>query len=108
VHNSRRRVGFQASSLVYAIWTYSAQSFDVDWPMECDDEYWGTGSLSPPFNQPADKPSKLTFFILMLKLQQIHAFALRTLVSFVSHLHEMIINFQKYSFGQRHLARRWD
>jgi hypothetical protein len=108
VHNSRRRVGFQASSLIHAICTYNAQSFDVDWPMECDDEYWGTGSLSPSFHQPADKPSKLTFFILMLKLQQIHAFALRTLVNSILHLSKVTVKFQEYSFGQRRLAHRWD
>lgn len=59
--------------------TIQDEDFDVDWPLECDDEFWGFGITQHLFQQPPDKPSKMTYVILMLKLQQIHAFALRTL-----------------------------
>ena len=55
-------------------------SFDLDLPLDCDDEYWDT---SPPFSQPAGKPSKIAYFNCLLRLYQIQGFALRTLVSMV-------------------------
>lgn len=53
---------------------------DVEFPAECDDEYWAHPDPEQAFKQPADKPSVLAFFNCCLKLKQIHAFALRTLV----------------------------
>ena len=56
-------------------------SFDLDLPAECDDEYWSTSDSKDAFKQPAGKPSKMSYFIAFLKLSQILAFALRTIVS---------------------------
>jgi hypothetical protein len=56
-------------------------SFDVDMPIECDDEYWENPEPEKAFQQPAGKPSKVSFFISLIKLNQILAFALRTIVS---------------------------
>jgi hypothetical protein len=55
-------------------------SFDVDLPIDCDDEYWEDPDPEKALKQPPSKPSKLTCFILFLKLCQILGFALRTLV----------------------------
>lgn len=56
-------------------------SFDLDLPVECDDEYWSPEDPKDAFTQPPGKPSKMSYFIAYLKLSQILAFALRTIVS---------------------------
>ena len=53
-------------------------------PTECDDEYWLTPDGEPLFKQPPGKPSKVTAFVCMLRLGQILAFSMRTIVSEVS------------------------
>ena len=56
-------------------------SFDADLPIVCDDEYWVHPDPEKAFKQPPDKPSKVVFFNYVLRLSQIHGFALRTIVS---------------------------
>lgn len=56
-------------------------SFDLDLPVECDDEHWSPPDPKDAFKQPPGKPSKMSYFIAYLKLSQILAFALRTIVS---------------------------
>ena len=57
---------------------------DVDYPAECDDEYWLHPDPKQAFKQPKDKPSIVSFFVAQLRLKQIHAFSLRTLVCLFS------------------------
>ncbi|KZT18995.1 hypothetical protein NEOLEDRAFT_1142706 [Neolentinus lepideus HHB14362 ss-1] len=57
------------------------EDFDLDMPIECDDEYWTTTPSGPCFAQPSDKPSKLAYFSWYIKLDQIISFALRTIYS---------------------------
>lgn len=61
-----------------------SSSFDVDFPLEVDDEYW-ENPLDPEraFVQPPDKPSTASFFVSYLRLNQILGFILRTIVSFI-------------------------
>ncbi|KAK0241803.1 fungal-specific transcription factor domain-containing protein [Armillaria nabsnona] len=58
------------------------EDFDLENPVECDDEYW---EIEPNgrvhFHQPPNVPSKITYFCLHLKLCEILAFVLRTLYS---------------------------
>lgn len=54
-------------------------SIDVELPAECDDEYWVIDDKKS-FKQPADKPSRISYFICFIQLTQILAFALRTIV----------------------------
>jgi hypothetical protein len=55
-------------------------SFDLDLPIECDDEYWEQpNGLS--FKQPQDKPSRMSMFIHVMRIQQLVSYALRTIVS---------------------------
>jgi hypothetical protein len=61
--------------------TIGASSFDVDLPTDCDDEYWETDDPDLAFKQPPGKPSKVAFFISLIRQQEIVAFALRTIVS---------------------------
>jgi len=56
-------------------------SLDLDLPKDCDDEYWDNPDEEKRFKQPPNKPSSITSFILYLKLTQILAFSLRTIVS---------------------------
>ena len=56
-------------------------SFDLDWPVDCDDEYWDNLDPEKRFKQPPNKPSLITGFILYLKLHKILALSLRTIVS---------------------------
>lgn len=55
-------------------------SFDVDLPLSCDDEYLGHPDPEKAFKQPPDIPSKMDYFISMIRLNQILAFSQRTLV----------------------------
>ncbi|KAL5485496.1 hypothetical protein ACEPAI_8138 [Sanghuangporus weigelae] len=56
------------------------EDFDIDSPLEVDDEYWIPSDPSQPaFKQPEGKPSIVSGFICMLKISQIMAHALRTI-----------------------------
>ncbi|KAH9485168.1 putative transcriptional regulatory protein [Psilocybe cubensis] len=55
------------------------EAFDVEYPIDCDDEYWETEDPEQAFKQPTGKPSMITGFICFIKLCEILGFALRTL-----------------------------
>ncbi|KAF8970798.1 fungal-specific transcription factor domain-containing protein [Flammula alnicola] len=55
--------------------------FDLDLPVDCDDEYWENPDPEKCFKQPSNKPSSISYFILYIKLHQILAFSLRTIYS---------------------------
>jgi hypothetical protein len=55
-------------------------SFDVEFPIECDDEYWETNDPALAFKQPPGIPSKLSYFIHTTRLRQIQMKAIRSLV----------------------------
>lgn len=57
------------------------EDFDVEMPIEVDDEYWIHPDLEQAFKQPPGKPSNATYFNCLLRLNQILAFALRTIYS---------------------------
>jgi hypothetical protein len=61
--------------------TCCLHSFDVDYPVEVDDEYWHNPDPSRAFKQPEGKVSLISFFNCHLRLLQILSFALRTIVS---------------------------
>jgi len=52
-------------------------SFDADLPLQCDDKDLG----EPGLKSPTKSPTQMCGFIAAIKLNQILAFALRTLVS---------------------------
>ncbi|KAL0956545.1 hypothetical protein HGRIS_002685 [Hohenbuehelia grisea] len=54
------------------------EDFDIDLPLEVDDEYWDTGDPSAAFKQPPDVPSRVTFLNMWIKLSQVVSFALKT------------------------------
>lgn len=59
---------------------FNLLSIDAEFPIACDDEYWYTDNPKEAFIQPADKPSVISFFNVLLELNQILAFCMRTIV----------------------------
>lgn len=57
------------------------EDFDLDLPLEVDDEYWEHPDPAKAFQQPPGVPCSISFFNSFLKLNQILAFALRTIYS---------------------------
>jgi hypothetical protein len=57
------------------------RSFDLDPPLEVDDEYWEGSTPEESFKQPKEIPSTTSFFNALIKLDQMLSFALRTSVS---------------------------
>ncbi|EKM58716.1 uncharacterized protein PHACADRAFT_90910 [Phanerochaete carnosa HHB-10118-sp] len=55
--------------------------FDVDYPVECDDEYWVNDDPKLAFKQPEGKPSSVTYFIWTLRQTRIAGSILRSLYS---------------------------
>ncbi|KAJ7673799.1 fungal-specific transcription factor domain-containing protein [Mycena polygramma] len=53
------------------------EDFDIDLPIECDDEYWE--HPTHPFQQPANIPSRVAFFNTLIRLQHILAWSLKIL-----------------------------
>ncbi|CAA7262257.1 unnamed protein product [Cyclocybe aegerita] len=51
--------------------TLHDEDFDVDYPIDCDDEYWEHPDPRRRFVQPPNKPSLVTAYILQLKLIKI-------------------------------------
>ena len=80
LRHSRRRVGSLDSLSAQPIQIYPP-SFDIEMPIECDDEYWDHPDPEQRWRQPPGKPSLVTAFNLYLKLNQVLAFSLRTIVS---------------------------
>ncbi|KAF8268483.1 fungal-specific transcription factor domain-containing protein [Lactarius quietus] len=76
--------------LMLDIWTSSAlgrpcamteESHDVELPIECDDEYWEHPNPALAFKQPPGKPSKVSYFNYLIKINLLHSHALRTIYS---------------------------
>ncbi|KAJ7820487.1 hypothetical protein B0H13DRAFT_1660851, partial [Mycena leptocephala] len=51
--------------------------FDVELPLECDDEFWE--HPIHPFQQSPGLPSRIAFFNMMIRLHHILSFSLKTL-----------------------------
>ncbi|KAJ7224319.1 fungal-specific transcription factor domain-containing protein [Mycena pura] len=57
------------------------EDFDLDFPIDCDDEYWDSLDPAMAFQQPKGKPSRISAFIAFLRLCHVLSFALRTIYS---------------------------
>lgn len=53
--------------------------FDLEYPVECDEEYWETSDPEKAFQQPPGKPCKMSCFIWLIKLAEMLGYAHRTL-----------------------------
>ncbi|KAH9478764.1 FAD-dependent monooxygenase OpS4 [Psilocybe cubensis] len=54
-------------------------AYDVEYPVECDDEFWETEDPDQAFRQPPGRPSYMTAYVHFIKLCEILGFVLRTL-----------------------------
>ncbi|KAJ7079406.1 fungal-specific transcription factor domain-containing protein [Mycena belliarum] len=63
--------------------TTQYEDFDVELPIEVDDEYWESpdGDPAQAFVQPPGKPSRIAFFNCFIRLNNILAFTLKMLYS---------------------------
>jgi len=78
-------VAYRRKSLFFSLLTIFllklASSFDLDLPLEVDDEYWkGRQDTEKIFEQPPGVPSRIAAFNHFIKLTQIMAFTMRTMV----------------------------
>ncbi|KAJ7598641.1 fungal-specific transcription factor domain-containing protein [Mycena floridula] len=55
------------------------EDFDIEMPIDCDDEYWENPNLDLAFKQPPNRPSKIAFFICWIQLEDLKSCALRSL-----------------------------
>jgi hypothetical protein len=79
LQHSGRRVCFSPLTTNFPIKVYV--SFDLDLPLEVDDEYWeGRQDSEKKFEQPRNIPSRIAAFNHFIKLTQIMAFTMRTMV----------------------------
>lgn len=59
----------------------SVSSYDIEYPVECDDEYWEHPDPQKNFQQPEGKPSVYAFTVAYCKLVEILGMAQKTIVS---------------------------
>ncbi|KAJ6589038.1 fungal-specific transcription factor domain-containing protein [Mycena capillaripes] len=57
----------------------SSDDYDVDYPIECDDEFWEPVEPAMAFKQPPGKPSVVSYFNAYLKLMEIIEMAQKTI-----------------------------
>ena len=74
-------VFFCLHSACSAYLTLGSFSHDLEYPIECDDQYWFHEDPALAFKQPAGKPSLITAFNCVIRLNQIQSCTLRTIVS---------------------------
>lgn len=79
------------------------EAFDLDMPIECDDEYWLDSNSNPVMKQPEDRPSKLAYFIWSIKLDRILAFAHQTIYSI--HKSKLMMGFVGDEWEKRIVAQ---
>ena len=92
-----RACGIAEEEFVFLLTTISllklASSFDLDLPLEVDDEYWERHQdTKNGFEQPPSIPSRIAAFNHFIKLTQIMAFTLRTMVRVVQQVHLGILS----------------
>ncbi|KAJ8088280.1 Gypsy retrotransposon integrase-like protein 1 [Marasmius tenuissimus] len=59
--------------------TIKEEDYDLDFPVECDDEYWESSDPDLAFKQPPEQPSVVSAFVAYLKLDRLVTKALRTM-----------------------------
>ncbi|KAJ7141276.1 fungal-specific transcription factor domain-containing protein, partial [Mycena epipterygia] len=58
-----------------------SDEYDLDYPVECDDEYWMHPDPEKAFKQPDGKPSAVSFTVAYLKLIEIMGMSQKTIYS---------------------------
>ena len=63
-----------------------AHSFDLDLPLEVDDEYFESPNPALAFKQPPNKPARVAYFAAATKMSRILGYALRTIVRLIFYI----------------------
>lgn len=78
-HVLRRKMSKHVASFVVGC-SFDFGSFDAEYPLEVDDEFWENDDSQLAFTQPSDKPSTVVAFNLWLRLTDFAASTLQRLV----------------------------
>ncbi|KAF5346169.1 hypothetical protein D9758_009925 [Tetrapyrgos nigripes] len=78
--------------------------YDVDLPLEVDDEYWENPDPEKTFHQPSGKPSKVTAFNLTLRLNRITGIMLRTIYA----ISKSRFGFVNWPLWEQHIVAELD
>ncbi|KAF5380741.1 hypothetical protein D9757_007121 [Collybiopsis confluens] len=76
-------------------------SFDVEYPANCDEEYWENENPRKAFVQPADKPSKSASWIHFIKLMEIAGLVHRLIYPIRKSSHWRRLGVQGLSWNQK-------
>ncbi|KZV77208.1 hypothetical protein PENSPDRAFT_660467 [Peniophora sp. CONT] len=76
----RRRAYQKVPTVEDELWK-RAFCYDLELPLDVDDEYWETPDPAQAFKQPSQKPSRVSFLIALIKLMKISGIAMRTIFS---------------------------
>ncbi|KAF7360056.1 Zn(2)-C6 fungal-type domain-containing protein [Mycena venus] len=90
------------SSVLGRTSTAKYSEFDIDPPLEVDDEYWE--HATHPFQQPIGVPSRVTFFTTLMRLNHILGFSLKVLYS----LKKMRVSFSINDAWEEHAITELD
>ncbi|KAJ7692904.1 fungal-specific transcription factor domain-containing protein [Mycena rosella] len=71
----------QFSGALGRFFAIQSHEFNQDLPDRCDDEYWAANPRNTAFCQPPETPSRVDFFISLLKLNRILGFTLKVMYS---------------------------
>lgn len=66
--------------LTYGLLTDTFSSYDQELPIECDDEYWTGTETSPAFHQPHGQPSSISFWNILIRLNDVLGLVQRSMV----------------------------
>lgn len=70
----------RAYILIAIFLTSARRSYDLDLPVEVDDEYWENKNPKLAFQQPSKKPALVAAFNSLIQLTRVVSIALRTIV----------------------------
>ena len=73
---------FHPCLLLYC--SHSINSYDLEFPLEVDDEYWLHPDPEQAFKQPVGKPSTVSFWVHLLRLLDTFGVAQRSIVRLAS------------------------
>ncbi|TRM66698.1 fungal-specific transcription factor domain-containing protein [Schizophyllum amplum] len=70
-----------ASSAIGRPCATQEEDFDLEYPIECDDEYWDHPDPNKAWKQPPGRPSWITYFVTKLRLCMLTARCLKSIYS---------------------------
>ncbi|KAK7043157.1 Gypsy retrotransposon integrase-like protein 1 [Paramarasmius palmivorus] len=76
--------------------------FDLEMPIECDDEYWESPDPQQAFRQPPGRPSTVSAFVSFVKLMKITGLVQRTIYS--GSRSRMLLGLADHEWEQRMVA----